>query len=422
MAGKSRSVKMDRKYVYVLVASCLMAWGVMGMLNVYGVFFTPMGEALGTGRGAVTLHMSLRALACGLASPLVAKLIEKKVNTKILMGVGMLVYLGSGIMIALSRSVILIDILAVVSGIALAFFSYMIITIILGNWFRRNLATFTGIAVSFSGIGGAIASPLVTKMLSVMEYRTVYIIYTFITVLMVLPMLFVSFYPEKVGLQPYGAGDKELAVNPLKKENYLNLPYKLVSPLMMVVLLITLLSVGLTSLNSHLPSLAISNGFTADVGAVLLSASMIGNLTSKFIVGLIIDRFGVFKGFLLVLLTCLSGLLIILFVKSGTAPLLIGGYLYGTVFSLGSLGLTMLARYLYGNAQYNQAYSKMTLVTSVSSAIFVYLIGVMYDLSTSYKPAVIMGISIAIALIFVTFGLMFKLGRKNVKTGRPPLG
>ena len=58
--------------------------------------------------------------------------------------------------------------------------------------------------------------------------------------------------------------------------------------------------------------------------------------------GVIIDRWGVIKGFMIVLITTICGFVLILFSKGSVVPLLLGGYLYGTVFSIGSLGLSIL--------------------------------------------------------------------------------
>ncbi len=393
--------EMTGAHIYVLVASCLMAWGVMGMLNAYGVFFTPMGEVLKVGRAAVTLHLSLRTLVSGLAAPIVAILLEKRVNPKITMSLGLVVYLVSSVLIAKARSVILVDILSVVAGFGLAFVSFMLITIMLGNWFYKNLGTFSGIAIAFSGIGSAIASPVVTRLLSVMDYETVYILYAAVTALMVVPILFVPFWPQNVGLKPYGEGQEAAQTKKRQADANLDLPYKLISAVSLVLFTLTILLVGETSLNSHLPSLALSNGFTADTGALLLSASMIGNLTFKLILGVIIDRWGVIKGFLVVLATSILGFVLILFSK-GPALLLAGGYLYGTIFSLGSLGLSILTRYLYGNEQYNQVYAKITLLTSVGSAAFVTIIGALYDLTGSYRVPVLLGIAMeAITLVLI---------------------
>ena len=418
MAIKNPNGEMTRAHILVLIASCLMAWGVMGMLNAYGVFFTPMGEALGVGRAAVTLHLSIRTLVMGLAAPLAAFLLKKQVNPKKTMPFGMILFLGSSIVIARAKSVILVDVLAAVAGFGLSFISFMFITIILGNWFHKNLGTFSGIAIAFSGIGSAIASPSVTGMLSAMDYETVYIIYAAVTMLMVVPILFVPFWPQRIGLKPYGEGapaeeGKEKSKKTTVTAN-LNLPYKVISGVSLILFLITLLLVGDTSLNSHLPSLAISNGFSAETGALLLSASMIGNLTFKLLLGVIIDRWGVIKGFMVVLTTTICGFVLILFSKGSVVPLLLGGYLYGTVFSIGSLGLSLLTRYIYGNEQYSQVYSIITVLTSVGSASFVTIIGAMYDATGSYRAPVIMGIVIA-ASLFTLVLFLAGLSKKESK-------
>ena len=409
---KNPNNQLSGRHIFVLAACCFMAWAVMGMLNAYGVFYTPMGDFLHAGKAAVTLHVSLKTLATGLASPLAARLIAKKVSVKKTIPAGMAVYLISSVLIAYSRSVILVDILAAVSGFGLAFFSFMLITIILGNWFHKNLGTFSGIVISFSGIGSAIASPVATRMLEHFGYQTTYVLYSLITVLMVVPVLFCTFTPEGSGLKPYGEGldDPDSDARGMKKAKAEDpvLRFQLVSAISIVLFLMTLLLMGLTTINSHLPSLAVSYGFTAGTGALLLSASMIGNLVSKFVLGVIIDRLGVLKGFIIILLVSITGLLIILFSKNTAAPLLAGGFLYGTVFSLASLGLSLLTRYLYGNEQYNSVYAKVTLMTSVGNAVFVTLIGALYDLTGSYRTPVIMGIGMVVITLLMTLWLSMK--------------
>ena len=404
MAAKNPNGEMTSMHIIVLIASCLMAWAVMGMLNAYGVFFTPMGEALGVGRAAVTLHLSLRTLVTGLTSPLVALLLSKRVNPKKTMTAGAILFLVTGLLIPRCKSMILIYILAIIGGFGLAFISFMLITIILGNWFYKNLATYSGIAIAFSGIGSAIASPIITKFLDIYDYQTVYAVYMIVTVLMVVPILFVPFWPQDAGLRPYGEG-AVLQAEAKKADANLNIPYKLVSVMSIMLFVLTFLVMGGTSLNSHLPSLAIDNGFTAETGALLLSVSMIGNLISKFVVGVVIDRKGVFTGFILVLSTTILGYFLILISKGSTLPLLAGGFLYGTIFSLGSLGMSILTRYLYGHEQYSKVYSTIMLITCVGSSIFITVIGALYDLTGSYGAPVIM----SIAIIAVALGLIFWL-------------
>ncbi len=406
---------MTKMHILVLAATCLFSWGTMGMPNAYGVFFTPMGEVLGVGRAAVTLHFSLRALAVGIASPFVAVLLKKGISIRKTMPIGLAVYMLMCILIAHTKSIILVYIFAVIAGLGFATFSYMFIAIVLGNWFRKNLGTISGIAMAFSGVGSAIASPIVTKMIESLGYQKAYIAYSAITVAMVLPLLLLPFYPEDADLLPYGAGVDEASEDQkLKKKagmtaRNLDLPYSFPSAMALILFLLTFFCVGLTSLNSHLPSLAIANGFSADIGALLLSASMIGNLSFKLVLGVLIDKLGVLKGFLIVLMIMIAGSLIILFVTGAVAPLLVGGFLYGTIFSLGSLGLSLLVRFLYGNEQYNGIYAKTALITSVGAAVYTTLIGVMYDATGSYTLPIFMGVAMAGISIAMIFWIMIRV-------------
>ncbi|MBR6322543.1 MAG: MFS transporter [Lachnospiraceae bacterium] len=402
--------EMTGKHIYVIIASCFMAWGVMGMMNAYGVFLTPMQEFLQVGKAAATLHMSLKTMATGLASPLAALLLAKKISVKKTMPAGMVIYLVCSAFVPYTRSVILVDILSAIAGFSLAFFSFMMITILLGNWFRKSLGTFSGIVISFSGIGSAIMSPVTTRALALLGYQTTYLLYSVLTILMVVPVLFCTHTPEESGLLPYGAGAADASGDQKEKPQSANLDirFRLISAVSIVLFLMTVLLMGLTTLNSHLPSLAVSRNFTADVGALLLSASMIGNLSFKFVLGVIIDRLGVLKGFVIVLLISLAGLVIILFTENAAALMLIGSFLYGTVFSLASLGLSILTRYLYGNEQYNSVYSKVTLFTSVGSAIFVFVVGWLYDLTGSYRAPLLMGIVMVAASLIMTLYLAVK--------------
>ena len=83
------------------------------------------------------------------------------------------------------------------------------------------------------------------------------------------------------------------------------------------------------------------------------------------------------------------------------------------MFSLGSLGLSILTRYLYGNEQYGPVYAKITLMTSVGSAAFVTIIGAMYDMTGSYRLPVLMGIAMEVITLGMIFWLLGRIKHKN---------
>ncbi len=386
--------RLNIRYVVVAVAVCLMACGTMGLPNAYGVFYTPMSDALGAGRGAVTMHMSISNLIIGLFTPIVAKSLAHNHKIRNVLMVATTLVLVSGVVIAFAPSALIMDVAAVVRGIGFAAVSMFIITLYIGNWFQKGRGTITGIALSGSGIGSAIASPIVTACIGSFGYQVAYLGFVAFTVLTILPvMLFCPLTPEEVGLKPYGADevDEDTADAEPASED-LGLKLVLLSPTFIVLVVFVIAIVLITTLSGHMASLAQDYGYSAQVGALLLSASMVGNVVSKFALGAIADRIGAFRACVISLVTTLVGLLLILFNLGGQAALLASGFLYGTCFSIGSLGISLLTRYIFGDAQYADAYSTISLVTSVASALGVVAAGLAYDVTGSYAAPIIAGI------------------------------
>ena len=383
-------------YVLAAVCTCLMACGAMGMVNAYGVFYKPMADAMQVGQGSITLHMSISNLIVGLGTPFVAKMISRNVRIKNILLAGAILIMVSGFGIALAPNTFLMDLAAAVRGVGFAGASMMIITMFIGNWFVRYRGTLTGIALSFSGIGSAIASPILSRLIETFGWQKTYIGYVIFIVLCIIPsLLFIPLKPQDIGLRPLGENDAQEGSAKAAPAN-LDLPYTSKSPLFAALVMLVLCIVLLTSLSPHLSSLAQAYGYAASAGAALLSASMIGNVVSKFVLGALSDRIGAFRGVILMLGTSVTGLTLILLNPGGTLPLMAGGFFYGTCFSIGSLGISMITRTIYGDRQYGQAYSVITLMTSVASAVGLTLIGFLYDMTGSYAVSVIGGIILVV--------------------------
>ena len=384
------------RYLVVAVCVCLMACGTMGLPNAYGVFYTPMSKALGVGIGPVTMHMSISNLAIGLFTPVVARSLAHGHKMRNVLMVATALVLLSGVVIAFAPNTLIMDAAAIVRGIGFAAVAMFVITLYIGNWFEKGRGTITGIALSGSGIGSAIASPVVTACIERFGYQTAYLGFVGFTVLTILPvLLFCPLTPAEVGLKPYGAGevDEKAQDAPSATEN-LDLKLVLLSPTFIVLVVFVLCIVLITTLSGHMASLAQDYGYTAQVGALLLSASMVGNVVSKFVLGALADRIGAFRACVCSLVTTLVGLLLILLNLGGQTALLVSGFLYGTSFSIGSLGISLLTRYIFGDAQYATAYSTISAVTSVASALGVTAAGLAFDLTGSYAAPIMAGIAL----------------------------
>ena len=354
-------------------------------------------KALGVGIGPVTMHMSISNLAIGLFTPVVARSLAHGHKMRNVLMVATALVLLSGVVIAFAPNTLIMDAAAIVRGIGFAAVAMFVITLYIGNWFEKGRGTITGIALSGSGIGSAIASPVVTACIERFGYQTAYLGFVGFTVLTILPvLLFCPLTPAEVGLKPYGAGEAdEKAQDAPSATDNLGLKLVILSPTFIVLVVFVLCIVLITTLSGHMASLAQDYGYTAQVGALLLSASMVGNVVSKFVLGALADRIGAFRACACSLVTTLVGLLLILLNLGGQTALLVSGFLYGTSFSIGSLGISLLTRYIFGDAQYATAYSTISAVTSVASAFGVTAAGLAFDLTGSYAAPIMAGIALA---------------------------
>ena len=135
----------------------------------------------------------------------------------------------------------------------------------------------------------------------------------------------------------------------------------------------------------------------------MVSAGMIGNIVSKLIIGTVSDRIGPFKASVSMIMINAAALLGLLLYSGKTAGLMYGfAFFYGTVYSVGAVGIPLLTRKLFGSENYTSAYSVITVFTSIGSASSLTVIGLIYDLTGGYSAALIGGITIdAINLIIL---------------------
>lgn len=89
----------------------------------------------------------------------------------------------------------------------------------------------------------------------------------------------------------------------------------------------------ITSVTQHFPGFAQSVGFDASLGALLLSAGMVGNIVFKIVIGVLSDRLGALKATLVTLVINMAGIFLLLTGLS-SGILLLGAFFFGSVMPL----------------------------------------------------------------------------------------
>lgn len=375
-----------------LAACCGIAASSIGMLtNSAGVFYSPVAAALGVGRGAFALHTSLCTLLAGFLSPVAARLM-KKFPIRLLLTIGILFSCGSTALMSVTHSIWGFYVLGLAKGIGFAFCTLMPITTIIGNWFEARRGMATGIALAFSGLGGAIFSPMLTSLIQSVGWEKAYLLSAVISVVLALPGLLTLHYtPEEIGLAPYGGRPRPLRQESGKADKTAP-KVNVIGPALWFLCFLTLFNTAITGIAQHFPGISESWGMASQVGAAMISAGMVGNIVSKLLIGVLSDKIGPFAACRTMMCTNLAALTILLLVAPrASAVALAAAFFYGAVYSVSATGLPLLTRRLFGE-NYASAFSVVTLFTNTGSAFSLTIVGLIYDLTGGYTLALIGGI------------------------------
>ena len=189
-----------------VIACCGLAASSIGICtNAMGVFYTPVSEALGVGRGTFALHTTITLLTSGFFSLLVARLLRRYRYRPLLL-TGVLLTCATTALMSCTKSIWVFYLLSFFRGVGMSCFSLMPVTAIITNWVEARHGLAMGITLSFSGLSGAVFNPLFTWLISLAGWQTAYLLMAlFALLLAVLGILLLRFSPSEIGLTPYGA-------------------------------------------------------------------------------------------------------------------------------------------------------------------------------------------------------------------------
>ncbi len=409
----SSAKKSNRRHWLILVACCGLTASAIGVFtNSLGVFYTAVSESLGVGRGAIAMHVTLSTLATAALTPVAAKLLYKA-PLRLYLGFGIAVSCTTTALMSFADSLWQFYVLGTLRGVGIAFFSILPVTAVISNWFHKRNGLAVGISLSFSGLSGAIFSPLFTWIIEAWSWQSAYLCMAGFGFLLALPAVFLlRLTPEEIGLAPYGGSpvDRSAPAAQVGSQE----KAKLYLPALALVCLFSILLTSVTALGQHFPSLAVAAGMTAQVGAMMVSAGMVGNIVSKLIIGVLSDHKGPFFACTCMIVTNALALGVLLNLPGGMPAIALGtAFFYGAVYSVGAAGISLLTRGMFGAEQYTSAYSIVSLFSNSGSAFALTLVGLVYDLTGGYTVALIGGIAIQAANLALLF-CMARMRKRRV--------
>ena len=377
-------------YGYVVAACCTLVtmFNIGLVLSCAGIFFVPISAELNESIGNVALMLSFNLIFSSIMLSFSGKILE-------IFGARLMMTLSSIVMgiclIAMSNFDALWQFYAAgaILGVTFTFLMYLSFPTIIPRWFKKNVGLMIGIAAAGSSIGGALFNPICGWLITNYGWRTTYVIFGLIILLIISPILgiFLRNKPTDVGLKPFG----ESAASARKLQNDGH-EYRAVlkMPMFYGLFMFAFLMSATASVFHFIPKYAATLNFSLEQASFAASAAMIGSTIGKVGLGIINDK-SIKLGVIATIGLGIFGLALMFLAKSELLILIGGGFLFGWAYAGVFVQTPLLVRAVFGGKSYSQIYSNISIGLTVSAAIAMAAWGFLAE-NVGYGAVFILGI------------------------------
>jgi MFS family permease len=403
----------------ILVGCCFLQAGALGtILTSSGVFFVPVCTELGFTRAEFSTWITAYFLAGIVCMPF-AGILLSRFNIRIVM---------STCVIAVASAAALMSTYTelwqfIFSGAIYGSFGTCVFMVpyssMLGNWFMKRTGVAMGVASCAAAIAAAVFSPMFQFFITEFGWRTTYLVQGAIVAGFILPWsLFVfRLRPKDVGIDPYGYDPSQRPVDamPSKGGSIPGVPWK--KAIITVPFITLFIYSGVAALvgsgfDSHIPGIAISFGYDATLGALMVSALQMGSFCDKILMGWLNDKIGVQRTIYVEFAVTILGIVGLIFFRNPYL-LLIAAFFFGVQDSLLAISVPTFLRQLFGRKDYTKLYAWTQVGVGLFGSFASVFVGLSFDLTTSFVPALCGAIVICLlGSILVTAAYH---GRKKLK-------
>ena len=293
------------------------------------------------------------------------------------------------------------------------------VSVLITNWFEKNRGLMISIAMMGISIGGTVLSPLLSWLIVEFGWRYAYFILCALSLIVLVPiaLFVVRRAPQDVGLEPYGHGE-ETAVSTKKKNvpasNWnATLKEARKTPILWMFAVGAFLIYFTACFMGHMSYYLQGVGFDAAAVASYISLYSVVAIIGKLVLGRIFDRFGPKIGILFGCGTFFLFLVAFIFVQGSPMMLYFAAVMYGFGTCTATVAIPIMTTSVFGAKNYSELYGFVSAFTMTGSAIGSSAIGLVYDLTGSYRPALTV-LAILTALTIVIMFVCINMGQKHV--------
>lgn len=319
--GVGASVDSARAWRTVLAGFTSM-FAVFGVAYSFGAFFGPMGDELGSGRGATSLVFSITAFLWFTLGAVSGPAADRYGPRPVLL-TGAAV-MGSGLLLTSRVESIVVGYATYGVGVGVGVAcGYVPMVAVVGGWFDRRRSTALGVAVAGVGLGTVVAAPVAARLIEAHGWRTGYVVLAVASTALLILAAALAERPPVPAASAATRSLRQAARTPAFASLYGST---------------VLLSLALFQVFVYLPDFAEDDGASEVAAAGLVAVVAGASIVGRLVLGPVADRVGRIRTYRLCFLV--MGLSFAIWLGAPTYPWLV---LFAIVMGAGYGGFVALS-------------------------------------------------------------------------------
>jgi len=322
--------------------------------------------------------------------------------------------------------------LCILAGMIVVAGTRLLVSVLIANWFTLKRGLAVSIALSGSGVGGVLLSPLTSTMILANGWRWTFAMLGVVCLVFALPLVLIAFRnrPSDKGLEPYGWGQVERADADRSPDTPVNISvgWKVVrtsKAFWMLILGFVMMGIDngaiITNSIANMTSVTLNGTQIVTGGHDALWAGYVWALylgcviVCKISLGVIYDRWGMRMGTILGALASFLAAIALCFPATDWGPIL-AAVLFAFGTCMGTVAPPMMTVKEFGKKDLGMLTGIVTAFEMLGAAIGAVVSGVLFDSYASFTPAWIM---VMVATAVMAAALLYSIiGARKVVAAR----
>ncbi len=413
---------LKKHYHWVIAALLFLMMGIRGGVsnNLAGLHLIPVTEALNITRAQFSMASSASYIVAML-SAMFSGVLFSRISYRLTISGLMLSGAVSTVIMGNAEQYWVFFAGYMLMGFTLGICTEAVTTRIISCWFHKHKGAVLGAVSSATGLGGSIICLIQTAIIQQYSYRySLYFGSIMMAVCGLILLIFFRSHPAKMGLLPYGDGEK-VAYKKREQDDHwegAEMSWLMRRPTFYMMIFGTLICCILPYLAFHVivPHL-ISNGLSTADASAMQSVMLLILAGTKILAGYLCDTIGARKVVLICMVFNIAGM-ILLTVATDFVSALIAIIVFSMALPCLTVVIPLLAVSLFGyrsQAQYNGVFVSMVSAASIISAP---ISNGVYDRINTYNPVFYVAAA-GTVLVFGAYLLMFRMADRDRKLLEP---